>query len=692
MIIDCDFEAPGFTNYFDINEDKKGIVEYLLDKEYTELSGQKLDIKKDYVHDVRYEYTGKGNIYIVPAGNLGYEKDNDGNLIRNHKKDYLEALARIDITSIDNIITQFESFFKDLQEQLELDYENSVILIDSRTGFNDTFAVLSTISQIIVGVFGINKQSQVGLTQFLDTFGKKTDEKDILLVKSFHNNSVAAWQSFKQIIDNHISANEDSFVDEEYGKRDFIDNIFQIKQDEILERLGTSIETVDRDINGQNGNGKTPKNIAFIDNVGDPSREFKLLFNDLLKKIDRQKDFFLIENTPIEPLQTEQEKEVIIEEIANQSDNSSVNLEIFLQLQKNRVKKDKARIDLLEKLIDENNFPKPYADNIVPQLEDFYFRDCMKDIFNRNAFIIVGYKGTGKTHIYQSFKNKKITDELCSRQKQNPKNFIFVNVIPVNEDHKKYINASSKFSSTENDDFFYERFWLLYVWSAIFENPSVKDIMNDYTLCIEHKIINNDTDTAAWFLENTTDFNKFRAFEKDLLALDKRLKEVNKTIILSFDQLDFVIKPDNWSNGISPLINYWRNNIFSRINPKIFVRADIFENRLGNITNFNEIRQEKSIDIKWSKQELFAYFFKFIFRVEKNDFLSLVYGYKNYSENSYKNIISIYNSLDTQSQIPITHEESLRFLVENFFGKYANRFDSKSGYGENYDWFYNNLY
>jgi Mrp family chromosome partitioning ATPase len=46
VILDCDFEAPGLTNYFDISEDRKGVAEYLFDAYYAQLKGETLDIKR----------------------------------------------------------------------------------------------------------------------------------------------------------------------------------------------------------------------------------------------------------------------------------------------------------------------------------------------------------------------------------------------------------------------------------------------------------------------------------------------------------------------------------------------------------------------------------------------------------------------------------------------------------------------
>jgi len=77
VILDFDFEAPGFTNYFDFSlddlEKKNGVLEYLLDKE---ASKEKLNLIHDYMIDVSKEYSGDGSIYVMPSGNLFGRKFN----------------------------------------------------------------------------------------------------------------------------------------------------------------------------------------------------------------------------------------------------------------------------------------------------------------------------------------------------------------------------------------------------------------------------------------------------------------------------------------------------------------------------------------------------------------------------------------------------------------------------------------
>lgn len=687
IIIDCDFEAPGFSNsnFFDLNrEEKKGIVEFFLDSEFAIRTGEKLDILKDYAYQVRPEYVGTGDIFIIPSGNLSLEK-NDNN-ISSKREEYIEALARLDITSIDHILKQFKDFFKALKLQLNLDYDNSIILIDSRTGFNDTFAILSALSNIIVGFFGNNQQSKIGLTEFLNNFGTIENKlnKQLVIVNSISSSKFE--RPFKEFIKNYIDDNPDKFRDEEQGSVIFGDKIFRIDRVGFLEEIGTELENKDI-INGSSQLHSSEKlGIDFIRNVKRPPLEFEDLFNELNGQITQQ-----IEESKSINVSNEEEK---LEEGELHKSNTIFNSEILEDAKKEP--RTKIRERLLRTLIDDENFPKLYADTEVPKLEDFYFRESMKGIFNRDMFLIVGYKGTGKTHIYQSFKNPEITNRLCNKYNENVSRYIFINVVPVHDRVNKdsYFDTSAKFSRESieqvGSNFFYERFWLAYVWASIFNSDNIKKLSYNFAISQNPIPVINDNTTYNWFQNIIKNDALVLGIEQDFKNLDNFLIQKDKTIILSFDELDFIVKPDEWSKGVAPLIKYWRNNIFSRIHPKIFVRADLLD-KMGNIVNANEM-QEKTISLQWSKEELFAYFLKFVFKSCKIDFLKLCYSFGDFTEKRKQDIIKINESLDSDMQIPISDVTALKFLVDNFFGKYADRFDSYSStYGESYEWFYRNL-
>ena len=195
FIIDCDFEAPGLINFYDISHEefpKNGIVEYIKDKE----ACSDVKLSNDYVHEISNLYSGDGQIYLLPAGNIFNDVD---------RADYLEALARLDIHSTSTIVEQFQEVIRDINQI----YKPDVILIDSRTGFNDIFGIIANkLSNTIVGFFSNNTQNKPGLHFFLNTLLRKSRNVNLILVLALISNSFSKkLKTFENLIEDYLQNN-----------------------------------------------------------------------------------------------------------------------------------------------------------------------------------------------------------------------------------------------------------------------------------------------------------------------------------------------------------------------------------------------------------------------------------------------------------------------------------------------------
>jgi len=678
VIIDCDFEAPGFTNYFDLNNEilsqKNGIVEYLLDKQFVKETNEKLDIQTNYSYKVGYEYVGDGEIYIVPAGNLSNEEvsENNSSIHRSH---YLEGLSRLDISSVDNIVEQFEDFINDISTQLNPD----IILFDSRTGFNDTFAVLAGLSEIIVGFFGNNLQTQIGLEQFLDTFGNADISKKIFIVNSITTGE-EYLESFKKFVADYISLNQDKFtLDNEnlISEKDF--KIYSVERNETLSKIGTDFAF--------KKDGVNQRYDANFVNLIEKNIFFQPLFDDIFSAIEQKRK---VENTSVEVEEVVSQTQInknntLVQKIEN---SSKGNLKELLEKNKNNV----PVIELRKKLLDtlHKNMPSRYGDDAIPTLSEFYFRDCMKDMFNRDKFLLIGSKGTGKTTLYQALKNEELKSKLQERSKLTDK-YLFVNLISIHneQDSITYIDTSDfRFDTIPDTDYFFKRFWVVYLWNAIMLDESIKN-SKYFNSEIAVLPIKNEPKTIERFTSYINDDKVYNQIYEILLKLDEKLKNEDVNLVVLFEQLDFIVKPEYWPQAISPLINFWRSNPFSKILPKLFLRSDLF-NKLTGVTNIQNL-SNRAIDIEWTKKELFAYFFKLVLQNCKNEFYLLMFAHYDYE--NIDNIIELDSVVSSNdNQVP-TDEKYLKPLVEVFFGKYANWDDVlvNSSFGESYDWFEKNL-
>ena len=167
--IDCDFEAPGLLNFFSISQfdtPKNGVIEYLNDKKFD----SNVKLNEDYFYQVSKRYSGEGKIYLMPSGNV----------FTSNKNQYLEGLSRLDIFGP----TIFLNSMKNLIEEIQENYNPDVILIDSRTGFNNVFGSLSRLSNHVVALFGDDNQNIPGVEFILDKHSDLLSHSNLTLVLS----------------------------------------------------------------------------------------------------------------------------------------------------------------------------------------------------------------------------------------------------------------------------------------------------------------------------------------------------------------------------------------------------------------------------------------------------------------------------------------------------------------------------
>lgn len=678
VIIDCDWEAPGMTNFFGVTPDlsfpqtneaevetasQNGVIEYLLDREFLGKEGIKLD---NYVIKISEEYTslipnsGEGQVYLMPAGQLS-STPVAANSTVTHLHHYLEALARLNISGTEQMGEQFGQ----LLEHLETELTPDVILIDSRTGFNDIFANIGlSFSSMIVGFFASDKQTLPGLHFFLSN--PALDDKNIILVNAIIPN-YKHFESFREEVREigrtNLAADADAYEEKLMNL-----SMFPVVRNSLLESLGTGLEhTLDF----------IPqiKRKAFFDHVE--------LFEDIIKKLgylektnqelEKSSDQVAVGTT----LETVRKAAVVLP--------TSTEEDEIVQLQQRILTTFK------------NHLPQRYAEQVDAASasflrEQFYWRGCMKDLFSRDRILLLGSKGTGKTFLYKTLSTHRDFLDLLREKSNERERYQVINVISLKEDYwdtpqpRKYLELSL-FSPEDYrpGDFFFRRFWQVYTWNAIWLSPKELGLSLPTTqLSASVKPIQNDLETRSRFLELINSDANMSIIEADLKHLDAVLQQEKVNLMLTYDQLDYVIKPSEWSTGIAPLINYWMSNPFAKLHPKLFVRRDLFA-KLGNITNKQALGSTiRTLNLEWRKDELFGVFFKLIFSHSKEDFFRLMKLAGTYPD---RQVLEIRNAINRDNQV-VLEDQYLRPLVETFFGKWVET----GGYPvETYQWFYKNL-
>ena len=566
VIIDCDLEAPGYLNFFDLSEHnglrtgkKNGLVEFICDAQFTK-NPQDLDIN-DYIINVgidnkdRYAFDNLDNLWLVPAGNLneGYsdiESESD-------RADYLEGLAKINLSSVHNVVKYFELLFDKIKETISPD----IILIDSRTGFNDIFGTAALyLSDCVVGFFGFSRQTQPGLINLLKEYYNGAKDFKLQLVFSIlPEEAKEEWiNKHKQTILHYIN-----YIGNE--SKDFPAFLY-LHRNPLLEKIGMGDEQSDAE---------------FVKVVSDAKFEdYNILFNQI-------NDLFFRNH----------------QEPSFSSETPAIQL-------RNAVLKH-----LKNALANVSNF----AEDTEIKEEQFFYRECMKELFDPQKFLIQGYKGTGKTYLYKALADKEIASNIQKWAYKEKKDInilepIFINILPPNESALVFQDIS--YTSIEEPEYYFNAFWQIYTWNTLLLCPEFTSIkeqseLRDYV---------NPLSGAGYATEGLKriegligkGIDTLIIIEKDLIKINELLASKGKRLFVLYDRLDTCINPLRWNKAVSPLINYWRNNCksFSNISPKIFVRTDLFK----LIEGTNTARLENSIiHIEWTIGEVFGFFFKLIF-------------------------------------------------------------------------------
>ncbi len=645
LILDCDFEAPGYSNFYGIGQSSQqhhnGIVEYLMDSQYE----QNVNVE-DYVLEIDKEYSGEGSIYMMLAGNLDESIiEGDNHLLNRNIDHYLEGLARLDITDSEHLVNKFTLMLNKLESSK---YSPDVILVDSRTGFNDIFAFLANgLSKINVGFFGNNKQTLPGLYFFIENSLKNRVNKESFIVNAI-NDDWSLFNEFKEDIDQYILELFEADIDDDPP----IIECFNITRNSTLSKIGTSIENKDNFIH-------LISRKAFND--------YNDLFNSLQHRLKDSISKQLLEET----------KEDVdrINAITNVSDKN------VLDVRKNLLNTMKE--ECLDLYAEDIIFTDEYLDKY------FYYRVKMYNIFQKKHFLLIGSKGTGKTFLYKALQNEKFMMKLKSKAQIMDK-IITIPLVSVQSDHKRdrlfTIAKWIKVDEIKDPEVYFNAFWIVYLWHVIFIEIKNRKIPIERSFIEKYmKPITDTSEMKIHFDKCINNYEVVNYFEKCLKYVDNWLYERKTKLLILIDQLDFVALPIHWDKCVSPLIKYWRTSPFENIYSKIFIRTDLF-NKLRNITNKQELKSQ-NIDLEWDKDEIMSFFFKWVFASVGNDFRGML---KYYENNNLVKKGTSERSFDN-NQIPVNKDILLPY-VNSFFGESADRRgDNIAFYGSSYEWFFRNL-
>lgn len=619
-IIDCDIEAPGFTNFFlrdttQVNQ-REGLIEYIIDKE-TKLSTS-TDIR-NYIWEADHAFTDEGTVYIMPCGNL------DSSFIDSsltHLDHYVEGISRIDLSNCDYAKNVFKNVIIDIHEQITPD----VILIDSKTGISDIMGIsVCELSDIVIGFFRSDVQSIPGLSFFIKIM---LNNKGVYPI--FVNSILPAGLKGKRLFE-QFSTDVDGIADSWGADADIILKKFPIARVEELSLLGTQEEVIG-ELSETIRNGFIKEYVDLFDYIT------KSFYSDKQQNEDLKKQCFDIQGRI---------------------------------LQKNK------------ELLKEVNL---YADNINIESDlkkgVFYYRRCMGDLLNKDKFLVIGNKGTGKSYLYKALQCDTVVNHIRVKTSKN-EDYLFLYAI----DRSNRILHTDKIESSVNAAAKY-RYWVIFTWNAI--SVDLKKKLPEFNL--DEGLIRlrpDDTDHSREELQILIqDEGYAQAIENEFVKLNNYLKELPNPTYLNiiYDQLDEIVNVNEWNVWIPDLVKYWRMSRFSHISSKIFMRTDLF--RSLEVNNINELRNS-SIDIEWSKEEMYSYFFQIVLAEGvADDFWKLMKLYGDYEDVAILNMKKEYEN----SRLKLSPMESkfLLPMVCTYFGENVDA-ENTTRMGNSFDWFYRNL-
>ncbi len=632
FVMDCDFEAPGLINFFNSSQSakqKSGLIEYLNDQLFVK-SG---DID-NYVYNIEKSYSGSGTINLMPAGNV-LSNSND-------LASYLEGLAKIDLQGL-RLIKVFNELIDDIQSNFNPD----IILVDSRTGFNNIFGALAQISNHVVVLAGDDIQNQPGV-EYVCKLLKEIEVNTSFVLSILSSNFTRRLNNFSKQIQSVF----------EYEAE-----VFYFDRVNTLEFIGTPLaddDDLDDFINGESGSSQYQKFFQHIEGAikNEASIDELALDCEVREIVDTK-------NVDVPNSQDNAVSESdVVRVISNHTENS---YDVGLQ---NRIL-NKINSKLPDLYAENIDYTDEYIENI------FYVRPCMEDFFIPEKTILLGDKGTGKTAFYKALQNEHFFQKLQEKSQKKHLKYSVLNITDFENDDFEMVN----FTDYIKDELFIKKFWMFFIWNAISSRGSYESKNSELIVDL------NITDATNKIIKLVNDDAIFSKIERELVDINSFLKSSDERLIITFDKLDNIVKPYLWNDIISPLVKLCMRFRFDHIFPKLFLRRDLYE-RLGNLTNKNSFKS-RTINLEWSQNEMFSYFLKIVFLNCKDDFFTYL---GKYSRSNEINIHQVKQKLKTKTiehnQLPLD-TYLIKPIINLFFGDPKPRRNGKVSTA--YDDLYRNI-
>ena len=595
LLIDFDLEAPGLASIFANQEDN---AERLLAVKgfvdfLIDFEANRKEIKKLSIDD----YYFVKNEQILVGSNGG-----ELIIVPAIATDSKSAESYIDKLSKANIKFGFgkdyipDIFLKTLEDKVKPDF----ILIDTRTGINDVGGlVFNRYAQNIFLIFFGSQQNMFGLESILPEL-KQLNQKDVnfyLVNSPVPQNSTDAETEINYYV-------EKSY---EIFKNHFYNDDLPSQFDETADHY--------------------PINIPY-----NPQALILNNYKKLANLIENSKNSYQEIANIISSNATHENSDGVVQ--TDSSSNQGV-LDCIIKIDKGAGTSEvefKTEHDL-----------KSY----------FYPRKDYKYIFENDRFLIRGDKGVGKTALFSVLSHQnyaKALAEFCGVKSEEIEKTEWVIGLekPTSDNSNSFPNKANYEAIKDFEHSQFRNFWIILLIRQIKSKLGIDSELKNKILTSELKDIKNIASQE----------NIGEELYEILYTINAKLKEQNKTLIIVYDHLDAELPSENNIRGklVSALLAFFYDNLnrLSNIKAKIFLRNDIFDREVNDITDKVKI-ENYSVEIDW----------------EYNQLLNVIW--KRIYEQS--NTISLFNKISFEKDeilgcIPnFSTEKEHKIILDKIFGK-----------------------